>query len=1240
MFAPPTDEELFAAPTEAELQQRQESPSGLRGGDTFSTQVSSRLPGEQPTAKIDKEIEDRSFFDKPALGAEETSVAEIEALAKKHGVDPKRLVELAPYFGARLQGADFVSVPELKRTAGIAGSVALGIPQKLFKMKQDPAMEAALDDVQALASGRSSYLQLVGEVAAPVGTVGKAATTTGKLLKSAAVGAVAGAAGAKQGQEETGAVVGAGLGAALHGVGEGVGALLSRKASKAEQKIAQDAIRNRQLDLEDLYTKKAEQVLPSENILEEVILANPNRPLSKEEQIQLITTEYGPEKLEKINNKEIDEYSNFLDTVYKEGKKLSKLKQSLPELEADIQTGRNTLGRKDELSKLREDLRTRKNDITSLQKQVEGLGVTEKQLQKENSYSALQEVRDEIASYNALLKDKQDAYNNIKNEFMTLRTEIEKAEKLRKPLSNLETEYRQKFRKAADTDIPFYRPVDYTDQLSREILEKRARDFAEELTGKRPASYAEAVEVLGKSQQGPEYLAQKYKQFVKNETLLRAIDETGTRATGQPGLMAEILDGLSGKQFVLRNIDDKFNTGLEKNLSDVSGKLNRMTYVAADADRALDNIYLAAKKAGIDDTIRNTSKITQAIESGTVSKLSPAEQQAAQEFSKYFENVRQVGNNASKLAPDLTNLAIEKRPNYVPHMLVDLPKAEVITANKLGEITKQAEELLGRPIRNLQELSNSEFKQLVEASADLAALDKFVRVSTGVDKFTSPGQFIGKLGDVLNQDAQELGLKTVARAALERSDIIPNFLREQNLYKLANKYKNNILKHAYLRGSLDQMRGAAKQLEKLGAYSEAKYVRDAVQDIIGVRKNTWAYKYMQGRAKMADKLDRIYKQNPNSLEGQTARVLRVAPEVMSGMMSQIYPNVLGSSLRAAINNGSSLVSKIIPELGVNPYSASVAARAAILSAGNFKKQVTRARTGGLMPAEMSRKGIRAAADSSLGRTSAAAGLDKINKASMFLHDKTEELNRSLVVSVGDILANDLANGSAGALSTLKKFPVPIQKQVEEAGSTAARADILGKYLNDVTQYNYGKASRASFVNAAGPLFSTFSTWPTQTLGDIVYTARSKGLVKSLPRNFEKYAAVWGLYKIGDQLIQESGDGERSDRYKKLVGSAGLSQMAPIGSLEGLVKGEAFTPPVVDTLYKVLIEPSTSNRGDTADNYLKGLGGAASTFVPGAGIVRFLTDDAVTLLSGERPEGSNFFERTAEGAKTITGSTKK
>lgn len=207
MFAPPTDAELFSPPTEAEL-------------------------GAPSRDKIQQEIEDRSAFDKPAVIPEPVTNAELNQIAAKYQVKAEDLRSALPYFGGRPQ--DGTAGDLAAGAAGLVGDIAFSVPQKLYKLAQDPKMGQALDEMQDLAAGRKSYAMKVAEIATPLGAIGgvvkgakaaKAAAGTAKaatsLKKATAIGAGSGALGgfgaSKQGDEVSSTLLGTGAGAVLGG---------------------------------------------------------------------------------------------------------------------------------------------------------------------------------------------------------------------------------------------------------------------------------------------------------------------------------------------------------------------------------------------------------------------------------------------------------------------------------------------------------------------------------------------------------------------------------------------------------------------------------------------------------------------------------------------------------------------------------------------------------------------------------------------------------------------------------------------------------------------------------------------------------------------------------------------------------------------------------------------------------------------------------------------------------------
>lgn len=251
---------------------------------------------------------------------------------------------------------------------------------------------------------------------------------------------------------------------------------------------------------------------------------------------------------------------------------------------------------------------------------------------------------------------------------------------------------------------------------------------------------------------------------------------------------------------------------------------------------------------------------------------------------------------------------------------------------------------------------------------------------------------------------------------------------------------------------------------------------------------------------------------------------------------------------------------------------------------------------------------------------------------MYLYTKMDTLNRAITLSTAEMMASDLARGSQLAQESLKKMPASVRKALSRTGGNEeAMARILADHLNASTQYNYNRPSMSEWGRTMGPFFSTFSKWPTATAGEIVQEFRNRGITGGSLRNAEKYIAPFALFQLIDYALFQNDPDNMSDRQKKLLGYGGLTQSAPIGAITGVVTGDFFTPPAIDAIVQSTIVPIV--KGDSA-SMQKGMIDALQKFTPGSVYVRFLTDDLVTYLKGQRPEGSDFIERTQAGLREL------
>lgn len=1075
LFAPPKPEELYTPPPSEET----------------------RLSADKPDADVYKEMENRSFFDKPALGAEYTTKSEIAQIAQKHGVDPAELEQLAPYFGTRLKDTSFFSPEEQKRAVGTLGSTALlNIPQKLYKKYRGGQMEKALDDLSDLASGRESYVSLIGGAAIPaVGVGGKAASIAGKAAAGAATGAVAGYSGSSNSNEGMGTVFGAGVGAAASALG---GYIANKIPNKVEQDLANQVVEREgpRLDkgTEELLAKRAS----SEQDIKDIYQGS--KQLDQDAANRIVNEQLDPELIKLI-----------LDPSTEEGKLI-----------------RQTLSKSDP----------------------------------------------NITDFDNAIKQK----------------------------------------------------------LADDIVINRAKGFAEELTKERPKTLKDAQDAIASyaNREGEEAANNRYDLYKQEQTGLDYIKQSAIRGGRGDNFVDRALNFISDAQFVFRDIDHTFGTSTENIQRDLANSYNKMSFPRNEAREQLGKIFNNNKD--IDQVITDTDKLYKALDTGNIDDLTPKEQSALASFKQFFNDGLDYVNNLVKSKdPNIAPLNIPKRDNYVPHMLVDTPELINRVNQKVDQIKDLTEKMFGHKIEDLAQLTPQEFRQLLTSGpmSDLI---------TGLNTFdakaiNNAAVLSARVKDTFATRTGRLNLESKARAALERTGDIPEWMRETNLYKLADRWSTNTLNHLYLRKNMDILRSQSKRIRAAGGELESNYIDNMLGDLNGVRKGTMAEKTRQYGIDYQNKMDKLGEQANNPFSRGAVAVGKALPVMLDDLNKQIYPNLLGLSPRAVIMNATQTLAKTAPELGTR-YGYLTLLKGAANAALNSKTIMAEIEKEGLIPAEFVAKYNGAVADgirrSALYRIPSNM-LNGMASAAMSIYSRMDAINRAIVVGTARTMAHDLSKGSGLAADSLKRFPLAIQKQVVNANSEQEVGKIIGNYLNATTQFNYNRASLSEFGRTMGPLFSTFTKWPSATFGDMVQEYRSKGLVKGSLRNAEKYVAPLLLFKAADYLIYGGDPDNMSDRQQLLLGKRGLAGSAPIDTVAGIAKGQFFTPPAVDAVVQALIVPAIQG-SDTKT--MNGLSSAIQNFTPGSGFVRFLTDDLPTLITGKRPQGENFIERTQSGIERL------
>lgn len=1139
LFAPPTEEELYAPPKKPVApKEAADLYAPPEQEDLYAPPAATEVPMSSEYEKLHAETERDSgkgiiggivsnIKQSPGFVSKRTGQEDVETIAKQKGVDPAELGRLASFYGAAAYGEPG-DVGEIGKelVGAVSRGPLLGIPQWVVKkLHSDPKMREAIDELRELTDKRRSLLGGVTENIIPVTAGGKAAqetiaagkaATAGSRLatvgKAAGAGAAAGLSGSREGQEAEGAAIGGLFGGVLGGAAEGVAAAASRKARKAavtqaERELIEQAPRLQEQDIARVTEEVASKTRDSEEAIEKALLGN--GALSQEQVNKIVEQQFPEEQVARALNPDTPEGAAMRAAAEAERSKL----------------GGGSI----------EDITKRK--------------------------------------------------------------------------------------------------------MAEEILEKRAIDFAETITNKKVNTYEEALNALDST---PEYKAEglksAYKDFVKAEQGLRGIRDASLRVFNQEGVFGRMANAVSGNQHVLMHIDNKAGVGARQAGADLSAAISRKSYPQQEFVGRLSQIY-SSGSGKVNKLLSNGQELIKHYEKYGTEGLSPELAKSMSQIKKlnddFYSFVSKQAKSGDKTIAEALNP--KYRENFLHSVTKDTADVVVLLNSRLRQATRDAAKQTGREVSRLSELSEQELAQLVRNSKPAAELLEAVQAFRPETPIR-PQSFANEIEEMIYTRPGNQGVETAARTLEERGGKIPDFLREDNIWKAQLKYMSNTLNHMYMRQPIARLNKIEKQLRALGAETDADFVHNMVRDTLYTRPNSIASGVQSMRVaygKLLNQLEESHgKYAPDTL------AVRLAGNLASGlasMKSNIYYNMLGwFSVRSAIQNSAGAIATTLPELGPK-YGVSAVGRGAVYTATNFKRLIEKAKQIGATPRdvvhnaeELLAEGFRA----TLPVRTTSRAIKKLAQAGMVFYQGVERANRALMLGIGEVIAHDLQRGSASALQALKRFPPDLRRNIlQNAESPTITSELIGKHLNNVTQFNYNKSEMAEVARIMGPL-AVFSKWPTEMMGKAIYNIRNEGLVKGGIRNFEYFLTSYLLLEGIDTAIQQAYNkkpGEMSERQQKFLGKEGLSQSAPLGSLQSVGTGEIFTPPVVDIIWQDLVDP-IKKKQDPKMKHL--VGSLVEKYAPGAGAIRFVTDDMVTYATGHKPQGADFFEKTAEGARQI------
>lgn len=1056
---------------------------------------------------IQKEIEQRGILDRPKIFGQEIKDEELKKIADKYDTSVEDLRSALPFLGGMPENVGVADV--LKGIGGFVGeAVTLGIPQKLYRMAQDPKQEAALDELKNLVSGRKSFLQVGAEFVAPFAGAAKIAKAAGGGIKGAlATGAAAGAAGgfaqSQAGEEVTGAVVGAGLGAGLAGA---VGGAVKLK--------------------EGIQTKLSRKLLKFEE-----------------------------EAISKLN---YDKY---------EQEALKQLQEPGSKLTEDLVMGKITPGK---------------------------LNLSDMNLVLKERYTP-----EELAS---LLKEGPD--NKL---FSRMDKQL---------VDNIGFEFAAK--KTLLSDI---------------VNEKRSEVIQE---------------VINKSVREPQAISREWEKILDQGNIedvlkdLRLTDKIkklmevdGVYDYSPESKLGELAAKLSDTKFHFRTIDEKWKADTEGLLNKVSEGRNMMSIVRNAHKQDIEKLDELATQGGIRNSSKN-GKIVDIVE-GTVDNVTGKEREVADEVTKLFDKYYELfTTGVEKLG--IKGLNIPKVKDYIPRMTKEVPEVLATIELELVKAAREASSLTGKGYRNLSDVSAEDFEKIKNLPS-VRNLQEYANWVSNADVVTKTGADLATvIRKSLSSDSEASRLlDKVARSSMERVATdrpIPRFIREKDIYKILDRYSQDMLSTLYQREPLRKLKSVADVIKARGGKQEAAYIERVIEDTLGTRKGTVAHFMRDVKGQVARTLNpkiEAARESGNTTAEFVYTTMKEMVDLPAFLSNQIYPNLLGWRPVPILTNLAGGLARAAPELG-GTYGYATYIRSLVWARQNWSSGAKELIDKGYVPGQWSRTGQKALADgiraSGLVNLPVSA-LEKLNNVGMALYTKSEELNRISLLGMSKMMADDLAKGSAMAQKSLSKFPSSVQRAVARAKSQSEVEDVLMRHMNSTIAFNYNRPSLYEFGRTLGPMFATFAKWPTAIAGEIITEYRTKPMTAATRRVAERYAAPVLAFAAIDYMLKDRL--EEDERLQKLIGKSGITKAAPITSVAAVTRGDIFTPPAIDTIVKDIITPITRAEGLAI---AKGLDRSAFVYAPGAGFVRFITEDLPTVITGERPKGSTQTERSLKNLGVI------
>lgn len=643
--------------------------------------------------------------------------------------------------------------------------------------------------------------------------------------------------------------------------------------------------------------------------------------------------------------------------------------------------------------------------------------------------------------------------------------------------------------------------------------------------------------------------------------------------------------------FVGKRIDDKLGTNLEgafakygearERYNTVSHALLKQGTSAAEATRAAG---LTNKDMGIALTGKTHLLTPDAIEKVN----SEAGQEAIKAWRQVWDDTRDA------LVAHGVNVNYDA--NYLPMRALRGPTLASEIQGRALDIDKAIKKY-GQPnLPRLQEMLKEIDPNTASKIEELIFLGK--RVDVDVQQIGD----LGKLREMALNGRSKLSEGQAVGAAFERTMIeIAENLRDFDVANNFTSYLATNLKGAITRDEVRQLALHRDMLDGLGMREASDWLSHRIGLMSGA---------MGAGDAMLSNLAGRYKYGAERLmssELAAARRAGVAVDKVGdfmGMSSAMpYASFLGANVKSAIHQLVQPFAQSAPELG-GAYGYKLMAKS-VLSAISDKLNPS-VRIGDTLD----QYGLTSKfynSDNLIDKTHLSrmkGAIDKYNEGMMVMFGAADQINRYATLKAARSWARDLASGNKDAVAALKKAGTGLKQDLAASGliqkAATSQVDManlehtLAHYLNQKTQFLYGKEFQSKSLAEMGRHFSMFAKFPSIITSDVAYTASKR----DLGRFAEKFGTPTAMLVLASYLVSA----HETPELKYFVGNPLTA--GPLGSLGGAERVMGGGPAVktvvgaMKGLSDVSTAPSSEEIKQKAAQVVKRAAkGALKTYVP-------------------------------------------